>query len=582
MSFRLKTIAGVALIVAVVLGTLLAVGFGYLSRSVERQFEQRSQSTLRTIVQAARDPLISSDLGSLDALAREIVTDPGVLHARVFDAQDRVVAQAVKPGATAAIDRVAAAEVQQSGTRFGRIELQLSAADLQDELRRAQRASLLLALAGTLLAALAAGLLGRYLTRPLADLSSGSAQLAAGELGVQVPVRGRDELGAAAEAFNRMSARLRESYAELDRRARDLRLILENIVDGVITLDERANIIDASPAAARIFGRDVERLRGTSMQALFAGEPAAAVATALDQLRERAQGEPLPLPAQRADGTPLSLELQFSRIDASGTAAGSPVALAVVRDVTARIETQQALAQREGQLREVLNATHDGIIVTDERGRIESFNRGAEALFGWVADEVVGRDLAVILPEAHRARHGAYMARYVAGAEASVIGQEREFEAVRRDGQPLWIALRVAEMNAGGRRRFLGVVHDITERRQSMEELRQAKEAAEQAAGAKSDFLANMSHEIRTPMHGVLGSLEMMRDTPLSPQQQRHLDTAATSAGLLLGVIDEILDFSRLEAGKLRIESIDFDLHRTVEDVTAMLSSRAHGKRLEL
>jgi two-component system sensor histidine kinase/response regulator len=91
-----------------------------------------------------------------------------------------------------------------------------------------------------------------------------------------------------------------------------------------------------------------------------------------------------------------------------------------------------------------------------------------------------------------------------------------------------------------------------------------------------------MSHEIRTPMHGVLGSLEMLQDTPLSGQQQRHLETARTSAGLLLGVIDEILDFSRLEAGKLRIESIDFDLRRTVEDVTAMLATRAHAKKLEL
>ncbi len=120
---------------------------------------------------------------------------------------------------------------------------------------------------------------------------------------------------------------------------------------------------------------------------------------------------------------------------------------------------------------------------------------------------------------------------------------------------------------------------DLAEREDA---LREAKEAAETAAEAKAQFLANMSHEIRTPMHGVLGALEMLRDTSLDPPQQRYLDTASTSAEILLTLIDEILDFSRLEAGKLRIETLDFELRRAVEDVTAMLGQRAHAKGLEL
>ena len=123
---------------------------------------------------------------------------------------------------------------------------------------------------------------------------------------------------------------------------------------------------------------------------------------------------------------------------------------------------------------------------------------------------------------------------------------------------------------------------EVAERKRAEVDLRSAKEFAESAASAKSEFLANMSHEIRTPLHGVLGAMEMLGDTPLTGQQQRFIDTARTSANILLGVIDEILDFSRLEGGKLRIETIDFDLHRTVEDVTSVLAQRAHAKQVEL
>jgi PAS domain S-box-containing protein len=264
--------------------------------------------------------------------------------------------------------------------------------------------------------------------------------------------------------------------------------------------------------------------------------------------------------------------------------------VALQTDVSSRIEAQQAITRSEEQLRRVLNATHDGIIVIDDRGAIVSFNAGAERLFGYTVEEVHGRNISMIVPEPHRAHHDAYLQRYLATGESRIMGLEREFEAQRKDGVSIWIALRVGVLEGepgtpasrDGRRRFIGVVHDITERKRGEVELRHAKEAAEDAAIAKSEFLASMSHEIRTPMHGVLGSIEMLQDTALTGQQQRYLETARTSAGMLLGVIDEILDFSRLEAGKLRIEALDFDPRRTVEDVTAMLAQRAHSKKLEL
>ena len=244
-------------------------------------------------------------------------------------------------------------------------------------------------------------------------------------------------------------------------------------------------------------------------------------------------------------------------------------------------EIAAALRDSEKYQRAILDAVADAIITIDAHGAIHAFNPAAEKIFGYAVTEVVGRDIALLLPKNEQDAHKNFIANSKLHAQR-IINQGRELLGRRKDGSLFPLELNVTPLVQGDERGFVGILRDITERKKNEEELRKAIDAAKSANRAKSAFFAAMSHEIRTPMSGVLGILNMLKESPLSSEQMKWVNTGQESGELLLTIINDVLDFSKMEADKLELAQLVFDLRYLLKQTIELLRPQAESKDLTL
>lgn len=240
------------------------------------------------------------------------------------------------------------------------------------------------------------------------------------------------------------------------------------------------------------------------------------------------------------------------------------------------------LVARESHIRAIFETVYDAIVTIDEQGRIHSCNPATERLFGYKPEELIGRNVSTLMPEPYHSEHDAYLKNYLRTGEAHIMGKGREAAARRKDGSLFPVDLAVTEMRAGDERMFVGLMRDITARKEAQQELEEARDSALESSRLKSEFITNMSHEIRTPMNGIIGFLQLLNDTPLNNEQSEYLDMISRSADGLMGIINNILDFSRIEMGHLPAENADFELRGIVQDISDAFGQAARGKGLEL
>lgn len=332
-------------------------------------------------------------------------------------------------------------------------------------------------------------------------------------------------------------------------------------------------ILDANSTACRIYQRDHDALVGCSLKDLTAdvdrGE------SEIRHILDRGTSRNFETVHYRADGKRLHLLVSCSAFLYDGQEA----ILCFARDVTDRKKAEAARRESEERYRQLVETSPDAIAVHDGE-RVIFVNSAAQQLFRAAsADELIGRStIDFVAPEARE--------RAAERIETALTRDVRlpvtEYRLQRVDGSYFDAEVRTASIKYGGQSAVQIVVRDITDRKKAEAALKRAKQEAETAAQAKADFLANMSHEIRTPMNGVIGMTSLLLDTDLDAEQREYAETIRTSGNTLLTLINDVLDFSKVEAGELELEGQPFSIEQCVEEAIALVASKASEKRLEL
>lgn len=379
-----------------------------------------------------------------------------------------------------------------------------------------------------------------------------------------------------------------------------LHALLEASPLAIIALDRSGHIRLWSRSAERMFGwREEEALgRPAPGGLLFSEDSAAEMETTLT----------------RRDGTAFEALLQIAPWrDAEGAVQGI---LALITDVSQRLSIERELErsreegreartqiQAERRFRRLLEAAPDAIIEVDRYGHIQLVNRVTEKIFGYERDEMLGQPVELLIPEELHARHRLHRRNYWEHPQTRPMGTGLALEGRRKDGTRFPVEISLSPVESGDGFYVTAVIRDVTERTRVQEQLRSVQEKytreltaaneelarrneeIERANQLKSEFLASMSHELRTPLHTIIGFSELLAEElkgPLNDNQKRFVGHIHKDSMHLLELINEILDLSKIEAGRLELKREVFDSHAAVEEAVSTVRPHAEAKAIRV
>jgi PAS domain S-box-containing protein len=436
--------------------------------------------------------------------------------------------------------------------------------------------------------------LARTITRPIHTLQAGVTRFRKGQTDMQLQDNFGDEFGQLAAEFNKMAAAITEKEAQLhasnlqlEQRVQERTRVLQQQAD-LLELAHDAIIVHDIDGRVLYWNRGAEQMYGYSHGEAL-GQMSLSLLKTQFPLSEDAfnaallkmghwEGE---LIHSRRNGERFTV---VSRQAMQRNEQGHPaVILEINSDITDRERAAQELVETEERTRLVLDTAYDAYIAIDAEDVITVWNQQAEAIFGWPRSEALGQRLSeMIIPERYREGHRRGLRHFWDTHEGRLSNKRVEFSALHRAGHEFPVEMTISPVRRGGTFFFSAFLRDITEQKRARQALQEATAAAETATRAKSEFLANMSHEIRTPMNAVIGLTELLLKTQLSQQQYEYMALIKSSADSLLRLLNDILDFSKMEARKLELDMVEFDLRESIGNTVKAFSAAANDKQLEL
>jgi PAS domain S-box-containing protein len=358
-----------------------------------------------------------------------------------------------------------------------------------------------------------------------------------------------------------------------------LQALVDTLVDGVIVIDGKGRIDSVNPATVRLFGYPPDELVGKNVSDLMPQLDC----NGHDGFIQRyiAGGAPRIIEnARRKNGSTFPVDFRIGEMRLGN----ERYFTGVLRDISehkAMVESQKSASAELRLMALVARETEIAVIITDRNGRILWVNNGFTKITEYAFEEVIGQCPSELLqgPDTDRG-----VVKQMGKALRSGQCVKEEIVNYTKSRRPYWVSLQITPVlnDQNEITNFVALEQNITERRRTVLELQTAKEAAEDANRAKSAFLATMSHEIRTPMNGVVGMTEVLRHTALNDTQRDLLENVKESAFALLAIIDDILDLSKIEAGRLELERVPVSVGRVVETVSETVLPMARRKGIEL
>ncbi|HJT17160.1 MAG TPA: PAS domain S-box protein, partial [Thermoanaerobaculia bacterium] len=359
------------------------------------------------------------------------------------------------------------------------------------------------------------------------------------------------------------------------RAERAYRLLVERVPVGVYSMKADGSVLLMNPALRAMLGYGAdEDLTDANLDRDHANRQQRMVFKRV--LEERGEVRAFESVWRRRDGSTLHVN-QYAT--ATRYEQGVVSYEGIVEDISERKRAQEELRETRERYRQLVENANDIIYRCDAHGHFTYVNPTVRKILGYTEPELIGKHYLDLVAPDYREVVGAF---YILQFQTKTPNTYYEFPVIAKNGRTVWMGQNVQTIVTGEwSLGFQAVTRDVSERKQMERQLAQARDAALESARIKSEFLANMSHEIRTPMNGVIGMADILLSSRLNAEQRDIAVTIRTSAEAMLRLVDDILDLSKIEAGKLTIQSTDFDLDELVDSITDIFAERASAKGLK-